>query len=333
MELTKHWAARLEDYAIALAWSPDGSLLAAASASGPISIFAAGDGAKLHDLPGHEPGTNALAWQACLASAGQDGSVKLWDAGAGQHTATARLGTAWVEQLAWDGPLLAAACGRSLKLLNPDGTVRHSLDDAPKTIAAIAWKPHLGSEAPESLAFAYFGGVRLLDPAALAVTREYPYANGIQALAWSPDGRWLVSGNQDPSVHLWLPARDEELHMSGFEGKVRYLSFDPTGRWLATGGGQDASVWDCSGAGPEGREPAMLAHDAPVCALAFQRSHGVLASASKDGAVHLWSPERSQPMRATIRLPAPAARLAWSGDDRMLAIGTEQGSVFLLRVQ
>ena len=57
MQLTKHWAATLDDYAIDLAWSPDGSLLAAASAAGPVSLFAATDGAKRHELPGHEQGT------------------------------------------------------------------------------------------------------------------------------------------------------------------------------------------------------------------------------------------------------------------------------------
>ena len=56
------------------------------------------------------------------------------------------------------------------------------------------------------------------------------YGNGINALVWSPDGKWLVSGNQDPSVHLWIPADDIELHMSGYEGKVRHLSFDRTSR-------------------------------------------------------------------------------------------------------
>jgi hypothetical protein len=77
----------------------------------------------------------------------------------------------------------------------------------------------------------------------------------------------------------------------------------------------------------------MLPHEAPVCALACQWAHGVLASAAKDGAVHLWSPERAQALRATLRLPAPAAGLAWSQDDRCLAIGTEQGFVYVLRVQ
>ena len=53
MNLTKHWAAVLDDYVIDLAWSPDGTQLAALSAAGPLSIFKTTDGAKQHQLPGH----------------------------------------------------------------------------------------------------------------------------------------------------------------------------------------------------------------------------------------------------------------------------------------
>ncbi|HEY1175559.1 MAG TPA: hypothetical protein VGF17_05335, partial [Phytomonospora sp.] len=153
----------------------------------------------------------------------------------------------------------------------------------------------------------------------------------IQALVWSPDNKWLVSGNQDPSVHLWIPETDTELHMSGYETKVKHLSFDHTSRWLATSGGRDACIWDCAGAGPEGREPAMLPHDAPVCAVKFQNRHGLLATAAQDGSVQLWSPERRQPLRATVKMPVPATRLAWSPDDGYLAIGTEKGHVYVLK--
>jgi WD40 repeat protein len=128
-----------------------------------------------------------------------------------------------------------------------------------------------------------------------------------------------------------MPDSDTELQMSGYETKVRHLSFDPSSRWLATGGGQDACVWDCSGPGPEGREPSMLPHGSPVCALAFQQAHGLLATAAQDGAVALWSPERRQPLRATVKMPAAAACLAWSPDDALLAIGTEKGMVYVLR--
>ena len=75
----------------------------------------------------------------------------------------------------------------------------------------------------------------------------------------------------------------------------------------------------------------MLPHPAPVCSLSFQGQHGLLASASQDGSVMLWSPERKQPMRATVKMPAAATSLAWSPDDRLLAIGSEKGIVYTLR--
>jgi len=365
MQLTKHWAAVLEDYVIDLAWSPDGACLAAASASGPVALFAPADGTRRHELPGHENGTNCLAWQpvssgqtpatspGLLATGGQDGAVKFWDATAGQHTASANLGTAWVEHLAWkpvvgrvipnapdsasgdqlrrvkdNPPYLLAAAGKILTALRPDGSVVHTFKPAPKTISGLAWQPAGGC-----VAAAYFGGVCLWDADDFIVQKEFPYANGIHALVWSPNSRWLVSGNQDPSVHLWIPAEDIELQMSGYEGKVKELAYDHTSRWLATGGGKDCCVWDCSGAGPEGREPAMLPHDAKVCAVDFQHTHGLLATASQDGVVQLWSPERPQPLRATVKMPSAATKLAWSPDDRLLAIGSAKGAVYVLKCE
>ncbi|MBL9206395.1 MAG: WD40 repeat domain-containing protein [Opitutaceae bacterium] len=342
MQLTKHWAAALDDYVIDLGWSPDGSVLAAASSAGSVSLFASLDGALRHSLGGHDDGTNAVAWHPdghVLATGGQDGSVKLWDPQAGQHTATATLGSAWVEHLAWrplsrrndtpsPSPLLAAAAGRTLSLLGPDGAVRHTFAPAPKTLTAMAWEPSGGA-----VAVAYFGGVALWDADDHVAQRTYSYANGIHALVWSPDGRWLVSGNQDPSVHLWLPEQDEEFHMSGYESKVKELSFDRTGRWLATGGGRDACIWDCEGRGPEGREPVMLAHESKVCAVAYQNAHGLLATASEDGTLMIWSPERPRPLRATVRMPSPATKIAWSPDDTYLAVGSAKGAVYVLRCE
>jgi WD40 repeat protein len=383
MNVTKAWAAQLDDYVIDLAWSPDGRLVATASAAGPITIFDGTTGARLHTLPGHQDGTNSVAFApaaarvaspelasgelveavasadpglpaearsksgpspagpaAILASGGQDGKVRTWDALHGlQLGETETAPSVWVERVQWkpadansklqipNPNLLAVAAGRKLLFANADGSVAHVFPDAPKTLSALAWHPKGGA-----IAAACFGGVVLWDAVDFRVQRQFAYSGAIPALVWSPDGRWLVAGGQDKAVHLWIPDEDQEFHMSGYETKVGELSFSPDGQWLATGGSQDACVWDCSGAGPEGRDPMALPHSARVCAVAFQREHELLATGANDGEVALWNIRQPEPRVATIKLTAPASNLSWSPDDTRLAIGSQKGGVLVLSI-
>jgi WD40 repeat protein len=121
--------------------------------------------------------------------------------------------------------------------------------------------------------------------------------------------------------------------MSGYETKLKELSFSQDSKWLATGGGRDACVWDCTGAGPEGREPMLLPHSARVCAVAFQHQHSLLATASTAGEFLLWSPSRKNPLLAEVKMPATATKFVWRPDDSLLAVGTEKGAVFVFKVE
>lgn len=140
-----------------------------------------------------------------------------------------------------------------------------------------------------------------------------------------------MAGCHDNAVHLWVPAEDLELHMSGYETRLKELSFSHDSKWLATGGGRDVCVWDCAGAGPEGREPLQLPQTSRTTAVAFQRSHSLLATGDGGGVFTLWAPTRKNPMVAEVKMPSPATKFAWSADDALLAVGTEQGSVYVFR--
>jgi WD40 repeat protein len=381
MNFAKHWAGTLDDYVIDLAWSPDGATLAVASAAGGITLYDAATGAVKHALTGHENGANALAWMPMvgrvvpdvprsppahpedspylLATGGQDGCVRFWDAATGAQTAEVKLGNAWVEHLAWmvgrvvpdeprstptarpeDSPYLFAAAGKKLVALKPDGTIAHTFPDAPKTISTLAIKPVAGvadpgpgstSPATSLLAAAYFGGVMVWDASVFTAHKEFPYGNAIYALTWSPDGRWLVAGCHDNAVHLWVPAEDLELHMSGYETRLKELSFSHDSKWLATGGGKDVCVWDCAGAGPEGREPLQLPQTGRTTAVAFQNQHSLLATGDAGGVFTLWGPTRKNPMVAEVKMPSAATKFAWSADDSLLAVGTEKGVVYVFK--
>jgi WD40 repeat protein len=411
MNLSKHWAAVLDDYVIDVAWSPDGAILAAASAAGGITLFDAATGVMRHKLAGHDNGTNCLAWMPgqktddreqktasggegpssslrppspvlgtpssdLLATGGQDGCVRFWSSETGQQTAEVKLGSAWVEHLAWrpvqktddrrprtapasadsssvpatpssvvrpPPSVLFAAAGKKLVALRADGSVAHSFKDAPKTISALAATPAAARPASAAktmearedspyLASACFGNVSVWDSSTFELKKEFAYGNALLALVWSPNGRWLVAGCQDNAVHLWEPAEDLELHMSGYETKLKELSFSPDSKWLATGGGRDACVWDCTGAGPADREPLLLPHKARVCAVAFQQKFNGVATGATDGEFCLWAPTHKKPLVAEAKLPSPATKFAWRADDSLLAAGTENGTVFVFKV-
>src|SRR5262249_9703038 len=138
--------AAIDDHVIALGWSPDGATVAAASVSGPVTLFDVASGDVRQTLAGHGFGTTALAWNPDgkrLATAGQGGRVRLWAPATGQQLAALDGGSAWVEHIAWGpkGDYLVSAAGKKLRLLAPDGTLVKSFPDAAGTIADLAWSP------------------------------------------------------------------------------------------------------------------------------------------------------------------------------------------------
>lgn len=335
--LERRWRAVLDGHIISLRCSPDGARLAAAIADGPISILSA-DGKRLHELPGHALGTTALDWHPdgrLLASAGQDGHVRLWDTQTGAQAQALRHATSWVERVAYhpSGRYLAAAAGKELRIWDTIGNLVCAHRDHASTIADIAWKP-----GAEQIAAVAYGGTTLWALDQPEPLRRYGWKGSSLVLAWSPDAALFATGDQDQTVHFWYADSGKDLQMWGYETKMRELAWDPSSRYLATGGGRDAVVWDtrASKKGPEGSKPVMLGlHEAYLSVLAYQRAEtkdapALLASAGQDGLVALWRPTRGQKPLAQHGFNTPISQLVWSPDDRSLAVGGEDGTVALL---
>ena len=337
IEFQTRWQAQLDDCVSALRWSPDGRSVAAAAVSGPIMLFESGTGTIEQTLRGHGFGTTDLAWRpdgSYFASAGQDGLVRVWDRSSGAERLALAGGAAWVEHVAWSpiGDYLASAAGKQLRLWNAAGELLHTYADHASTISAVQWKPRTALIKDEKplLTSAAYGGLRfwLADQAEAA--HAFDWKGSILALAWSPDGQYIATGDQDSTVHFWIVAQGKDLQMWGYPTKVRELAWDCASRYLATGGGTTVTVWDCSGKGPEGTRPLQLdAHEDLISALAFQHAGALLASGGQDGRVVIWEPGKSRKPRTQLTLNAPVTQLYWSPDDRRLAIGMETGEVMV----
>ena len=190
------WLGEVDDHVIDLAWSPDGGRVAAASVSGPISVFDGVSGEIKHRLSGHRSGTAALCWSpfgTLLASAGQDGLARAWDAATGAERFRVEGGADWVERVAWSPPgdVLATAAGKSLRFWDAAGRLLMEAPPHPSTIADIRWRPR-----SHELASAAYGRLALWKPDKPEPTRAFEWKGSMLTLAWSPDGRYIATGDQ-----------------------------------------------------------------------------------------------------------------------------------------
>ena len=331
-QLDTAWEARLDEHVMDLAFSPDGRYLAAISIAGPLTIYESASGEIKATLPGHAGGGFAVSWRAdslALATGGQDGAARIWDPATGACLHSLEAGAAWVERLSYApyGSLLATAAGRKLKLWNADGALLRAYPDHPSTIADLQWQP-----GEELVTTACYGQLATFRPTEDEPLKRFDWKGSILSLAWSPDGNYVATGNQDASVHFWYRKSGKDLEMSGYPIKVRDLAWDAGSRYLATGGSAIVIVWDCRGKGPAGSTPIQLdGHDRPLSALAWQYQGPFLASGAQEGRVCLWRPGKSTRLIRFAALGSEITRLRWAPGDRLLAASCASGLIRVFR--
>lgn len=332
--LAESWYVELSDYIIDLAWSPVASRLAAVTVEGSVYLVEDhSDSAQFRLIGQHDGGANSLSWRcdgAEFATAGHDGLAKVWDGTSGQELSSLEAGDSWVAKVAYSprGNALATAAGRHLKLWNEQRETSYESSDHSSTIADVGWNPN-GS----GVAAAAYNGITLHVPGKQHQPRKYTWKGSSLVLAWSPDSKYMATGEQDATVHFWHVKSGDDAQMWGFPTKVLELSWDSTGRWLATGGGATVCLWDCGGKGPSGRKPRQYeAHPDKLTQVAFQPDGSLLASADAEMFLFLWDPVKHNKIIGGVSLSSSASCLRWRKGGK-LAVGQQDGKVVIFEIQ
>ena len=289
----------------AVAFSPNGHILATGSADRSVRLWNVSDPAHpsaVATLTGHTNVVDAVAFSPnghTLATGSRDQTVRLWNVTDPTHPISL-------------GPPLTGHTDYVYSVaFSPDG---HLLVTGSADQTVRLWN--------------------VSDPThPSAVATLTGHTNVVDAVTFSPDGRTLATGSRDQTVRLWNvtdPTHPISLGppLTGHTDSVTAVAFSPDGRTLATGSAdQTVRLWNVTDpTQPTALGPPLTGHTDYVYAVVFSPDGRTLATASGDQTVRLWNV--SDPTHPTLLGPPltghtdSVTAVAFSRDGRILATGS-----------
>ena len=232
-----------------------------------------------------------------LASASQDGTIRLWDPNMAEQKTLLIGHTETVKSIAFssDGQTLASA--------SPDTTIR-------------LWDPHTGEQKTTLRAHTSFG------------------YNPIFSVAFSPDSQTLAAGCDygAPFIRLWDLHNEGNIRtLTGHTWNISSVAFSPDGQTLASGSwDKTIKLWNPNNGH---LKRTLTGHTREVKSVAFSPDGQTLASASRDGTIRLWNSDTGEEKRILTGNTDWIEQIAFSPDGEKLATGSLDRKVRVWDIQ
>jgi WD40 repeat protein len=148
------------------------------------------------------------------------------------------------------------------------------------------------------------------------------------SVAFSPDGKTIVSGSWDGTIRLWDSSGNAiGQPFKGHENRVNSVAFSPDGKTIISGG-EDGTIrlWDSSG---NPISQPLKGHENAVFSVAFSPDGKTIVSGSWDGTIRLWDSSGNaigQPLKGH---EDGVNSVAFSPDGKTIVSGSWDGTIRL----
>ena len=272
-----------------------------------------------------------------LATASADGTAKLWNAQTGAEVRPLQMGVLvqiimdvdfspdgrWLAMsgVGWNaGPprILDVATGQPVR----------SLDGHALGVLQIKFSPDGSKLATAS----YDGTVRIWSAPALPEFLSLEgHDQAVSAITFSRDGKRLASGSLDQTARVWDANTGDLLATLNVGFPVVSVAFNPQGDRLVTmGTNHTAKVWNAT----NGQELLTLAgHTGTVMAVAWSPDGRSILTGSKDGTARLWDAATGAARSIVAAHSNWVLSVAFSPDSRRFATGSADNTACIGEVQ
>ncbi len=297
---------------------------------GDAAIFVLGEAALVFASANGETKRVPVHGGAILTSAadaqriltgGDDGKVVATDAKGDSHNFATDPKQRWIDHIV-AGPdgAVAWSAGKTVFARQAKGNER-SLE-VPSTVGGLAFAPK-----GFRLAATHYNGVSLWFPNVQAAPERLEWKGSHLGVSFSPDGRFLVTSMQEPTLHGWRLADGKDMRMSGYSARVRSMDWSAGGDWLATSGSEQLILWPFQAKdGPMGKQPRIWAvYPDRVTAVSCHPRQPVAAVGYADGMVLLVRIDDGAEVLVSKPAAAPVSALGWNIVGTMLAFAADDG--------
>jgi len=316
-----------------VAFSPDGKRIVSSSLDKNIKVWDAETGKELKAFRGHDWSVECVAFTPDgkrLISASWDDTVKLWDVMIDRESIKIHGHRRVARSIAFspDGrQIVSGSYDYTIKLWNAQ------TGEAIRTMRVRGLFPSgqaLGLT-PSGVAFSPDGRRIASGEGDRRFVRVWDASTGAQLMAlrghkdlvrcaaFSPDGKYIVSGSDDKTIKVWdAMSGSEIITFQGHKDMVSSVAFSPDGKKLVSGSWDNTvRVWDLTS---RAELMTLRAHRAYVMSVTFSPDGKRIATASVDRTTKIWDAATGIELLA-LHTDSIIFDVAFSPDGRVIAAG------------